>query len=116
MVQRLRARLDLGLGACVFLFLATSFAARPTQTDPDIVMRESMVTMARQLGVTCTHCHDPQNFKADQMRAHSVAREHMRVTAWLNGRDGLNGKPKIDCYTCHRGEAAPKPEKATAQK
>lgn len=116
MPQRRGIGLNLGFGACVVLFLTTSFAASPTQSDPDIVMRESMVLMARQLGVTCTHCHDPNNFKSNTMRTHALARDHMRVTAWLNSKDGLGGKPKVDCYTCHRGEAAPKPEKVPVKK
>lgn len=116
MVQMATKRSDWIVATCVSLFLTTSFAANSTQTDPDIVMRESMVVMARQLGVTCTHCHDPNNFKSSSMRTHTIAREHMRATAWLNTKDGLGGKPKVDCYTCHRGEVVPKPEKVAPKK
>ncbi|MCM2282657.1 MAG: hypothetical protein NDI61_12510 [Bdellovibrionaceae bacterium] len=116
MTQADRKRWLFGLATCVFLFFTTSIAASPTQTDPDIVMRESMVIMARQLGVTCTHCHDPKNFKSATMKTHQKAKEHMRVTAWLNSQNGLAGKPHIDCYTCHRGEPSPKPEKPTPKK
>jgi hypothetical protein len=89
------------------LFLATSFAAQQPELDPDLVMRESMVVMARQLGVTCTHCHDPNNFKTTSMRTYRVAKDHLRVTQVLNGKQGFGGKPRVDCYTCHRGEAVP---------
>ena len=113
----------LGLGAvlsssafvCGVLFFASSFAAQRTDVDPDLVMRESMVVMARQLGVTCTHCHDPNNFKSGTMRTHQIAKDHMRVVQVLNGKQGFNGKPRIDCYTCHRGEAVPAYREPTAK-
>jgi hypothetical protein len=29
----------------------------------------------------------------------------MRIVEALNGANGFGGKPKADCYLCHRGEA-----------
>jgi hypothetical protein len=72
-------------------------------------IREMMVSMSRQLGVTCTVCHNPQNFKSDKLPAFKVAKEHMKITQGLidMGMDGKRG-PKASCYMCHRGELKPK--------
>ncbi len=85
---------------------ATAWADK-TQPDPDTLTRESMVVIARQLGVTCTHCHDPSNFKSTQLPTHKIAQEHIRITNLLNSKEGFDGKPTVDCYSCHRGEASP---------
>lgn len=71
-------------------------------------MREVMVTMSRQLGVTCTACHNTENFKSDQNPSFKIAREHMKITQLLID-GGMNGKsgPKADCYMCHRGQLKP---------
>ncbi len=89
------------------LIVAATAWADQTQPDPDTLTRERMVVMARQLGVTCTHCHDPSNFKSAQLTTYKVAQEHIRITNLLNSKEGFNGKPTVDCYTCHRGEAQP---------
>jgi hypothetical protein len=71
-------------------------------------IRQSMIVISRQLGVTCTSCHKTDNFKSDEMKNFKVAREHMKITQLLidNGFDG-NKKPKADCYMCHRGKLVP---------
>jgi hypothetical protein len=71
-------------------------------------IREVMVTMSRQLGVTCTSCHNTDNFKSDKMNNFKVAREHMKLTQVLidNGMDGKKDA-KADCYMCHRGKLKP---------
>lgn len=71
-------------------------------------MREVMVTMSRQLGVTCTACHNTENFRSDKNPSFKIAREHMKITQLLID-GGMNGKtgPKADCYMCHRGELKP---------
>lgn len=81
----------------------------PVKSDGDIAIRQNMVQISEQLGVTCTHCHDPNNLKSDKMKTWKVAKEHIRVTELLNSKAGFGGHPKVDCYSCHRGEAIPKP-------
>lgn len=92
-----------------FLLLASAFAQTPSQVkSEEEVMRESMVSISRQLGVTCTACHNPENFKSDKKMEFRVAKEHMKITQGLidMGMDGKKG-PKATCYMCHRGELKP---------
>lgn len=71
-------------------------------------MRKVMRTWSRQLGVTCTTCHDSNNFKSDKLSTFKIGKEHMKLTQLLidNGMDGKRG-PKADCFMCHRGSLKP---------
>jgi hypothetical protein len=93
-----------------FVFSAQAFAQTPSKikSDEDL-MRESMVVISRQLGVNCTTCHNPENFRSDKKVEFKVAKEHMKLTQLLidSGMDGKKG-PKATCYMCHRGELKPK--------
>lgn len=72
--------------------------------DEDLAVRENMVSISRQLGVTCTYCHDINNFKFDKKETYAIAREHIRITTLLN-EQGFKGKPRVSCNLCHRGHA-----------
>jgi hypothetical protein len=80
-------------------------------------MREMMVTMSRQLGVTCNSCHNPENFRSDKKIEFRIAKEHMKLTQLLidSGMDGKKG-PKASCYMCHRGELKPPYQEPAALK
>lgn len=71
-------------------------------------IREEMIVISRELGVTCNACHNVQNFKADDKKSFKVGKEHMKLTQMLrdNGLDGKKG-PKATCYMCHRGKLVP---------
>ena len=71
-------------------------------------IREEMIVISRELGVTCNECHNVQNFKSDEKRTFKVSREHMKLTQMLkqNGFDGKKG-PTATCYMCHRGKLLP---------
>lgn len=71
-------------------------------------IREQMILISKQLGVTCNHCHNTDNFRSDKMPTFKVALEHMKLTQLLID-NGLNGRTaqKADCYMCHRGQAKP---------
>lgn len=71
-------------------------------------IREDMVRISAELGVTCTACHNSKNFKDDRLSTFKVAREHTKITQLLidRGFDGKNG-PKATCYMCHRGQLKP---------
>ncbi len=91
----------------VFLLIYTAFASETSlKKDADFQVRERMQVISRQLGVTCTHCHNLKNFKSDEKKSFKVARKHMEVLEWLNTK-GFAGNPKVDCYMCHRGKAQP---------
>lgn len=70
--------------------------------------REEMIVIARQLGVTCTECHNVQNFASDEKKTFKIAKDHMRIVATLkaNGFDGKKG-PEASCYMCHQGDLKP---------
>lgn len=72
-------------------------------------MRQAMIVMSRQLGVTCTVCHNTENFKSDEKMPFKVAKDHIKLTQLLidNGMDGKSGHPKADCFMCHRGALSP---------
>ena len=73
------------------------------------LMRDSMITMSRQLGVTCTTCHDQTNFRSAKKHEYQVAKNHMKTTQLLidSGFDGKERRPKADCFMCHRGKLKP---------
>lgn len=68
-------------------------------------IRHSMVTISRQLGVTCTECHNMKKLADDSLKSFQVAREHMKIVEILklNGMDGKKG-PEASCFMCHRGQ------------
>lgn len=73
----------------------------------------SMNGMGRSLGVSCRHCHIENHWAEEDKQAKHVARNMMRMTAALN--DSLipsyqwprDDKPRVSCFTCHRGHANP---------
>ena len=83
----------------------------PAKLKVDTVeYRELMTRISRQLGVTCTACHNTNNFQDDSKKEFLVARQHMRIVQSLidAGFNGQKGQPLADCYMCHRGELSPK--------
>jgi len=98
----------------LFALLTLAPSARAAETAKQIIsseehMRELMVEMSKQLGVTCTACHNTENFKSDRKDTFKIAKEHMKLTQLLidNGLDGKKER-KADCYMCHRGQLSPK--------
>ncbi len=71
-------------------------------------IREQMITISRELGVTCTECHKITNFTDGSKKSYKVGLEHMKLTQMLkeNGMDGKKG-PTATCYMCHRGKLMP---------
>ena len=90
----------------IVLGLSPASVTAKDANDPDLKIRESMVNISRQLGVTCTHCHDVHDFRKSDMPTHKMARSHLEIVAKLNeNASSLGGK--VDCYMCHRGIAKP---------
>lgn len=71
-------------------------------------IREQMITISRELGVTCTECHKVTNFADGSKKTFKVSLDHMKLTQMLkqNGMDGKKG-PEATCYMCHRGKLMP---------
>ncbi len=91
------------------LIVVFSWGQTPAKikTEEDII-RENMLSISRQLGVSCNVCHDSENFKSDKKVQFKIAKDHIRITQVLidSGMDGKKG-PKASCYMCHRGELNP---------
>ncbi|HEV2668152.1 MAG TPA: photosynthetic reaction center cytochrome c subunit family protein [Blastocatellia bacterium] len=58
------------------------------------------------LGVTCAHCHIPNQFEKDDKTAKQTARRMIEMTRALD-RSGFGDAQAVTCYTCHRGQARP---------
>lgn len=69
--------------------------------------REQMITISRQLGVTCTHCHDARNYRESTKKTFQVAKNHMEMVDMINERFKYSFSDKVDCYMCHKGQAKP---------
>lgn len=75
-----------------------------------------MRTFTAGLGVQCTYCHVQGNFASDENPKKEVARKMIRMAQKINA-EFPDGKMRVSCYTCHRGETEPKtaPEPRAAQ-
>jgi outer membrane lipoprotein-sorting protein len=62
--------------------------------------------MAGTLGVSCNHCHVPNQFAKDDKPAKQIARRHILMTRSLNDST-FAGQAVVNCATCHRGETRP---------
>jgi hypothetical protein len=72
------------------------------------------IAYARSLGVTCTHCHTPDRWEAEDKPQKQIARDMAAMMAKINSPELLRGvknlkspTPTINCTTCHRGETKP---------
>ena len=75
-----------------------------------------MRTFTAGLGVQCNYCHVEGNFASDDNPKKDATRQMIRLVQKIN-TDFPDGKLRVSCYTCHRGEAEPKtaPEAKPAQ-
>lgn len=69
--------------------------------------RDQMITISRQLGVTCTHCHDTKNYRDASKRTHQIAKAHMEMVDMINEKYKQSFSEKVDCYMCHKGVVKP---------
>ncbi|MBX9603030.1 MAG: c-type cytochrome [Bryobacteraceae bacterium] len=69
---------------------------------------------AKSLGVTCTHCHNPEDWSSDEKTPKKIAREMSDMSRTLN--EQLRGiallkdrtpPVTVNCTTCHRGATKP---------
>ena len=85
----------------LFAFSQSATVIKVTESQ----IREQMLQITKELGVSCAECHDVKNFKSDSLPNHRVAKEHMKWVDLLrdNGMNGRNA-PEASCYMCHRGQ------------
>ena len=75
-------------------------------------MKTYMKSIAKDLGVKCSHCHnmDDKSIDTDEK---DIAREMMKLTRYLNDllntqfKDSANHKTYVSCWTCHYGKLEP---------
>lgn len=85
-------------------------------------LRNTMVSFSRSLGVRCTFCHVGEegaplstfDFASDARPHKEIARGMLRMVQRLNGQDlpamvgeSESGRPRVTCFTCHRGSEHP---------
>ena len=66
-----------------------------------------MHTFTAGLGVQCIYCHVQGNYASDENPKKEVARQMIKMSQVINA-NFPDGKMRVTCYTCHRGEAEPK--------
>lgn len=59
------------------------------------------------LGVKCDACHVQGNFASDEKPMKNTARMMIVMAQDINGKFP-DGKVRVTCYTCHRGDEEPK--------
>jgi len=108
-------RLSWRLGAVGLMNFLAAGAVTVSAQAPPRRPRVDMQTVADSLGVQCEYCHTPgQVTEAGRPRL-EVAREMIDMMIDLNTRvQFVSGKSatdavKVDCATCHRGVAVPRP-------
>lgn len=82
----------------------------------DIAKKELVDTMKAftfALGTRCWYCHDGEgddlstyDFPADVKEAKEIARRHVEMTGEINA-EYFDGKPAVNCMTCHQGQTKP---------
>ena len=78
--------------------------------------QEEMNLIVQGLGVTCGTCHVRGNFASEDKPQKQTARKMLEMVKAINKANFPDYKPKdgesvlgrVTCYTCHRGETAPK--------
>jgi len=83
----------------------TNLKVLKVTTGPEV--GQIMRTFTAGLGVQCIYCHVQGNFAIDENPKKEVARQMIKMTQQIN-TNFPDGKMRVTCYTCHRGEAEPK--------
>lgn len=91
----------------IFIISIHSYSQTPEklkQTEEEL--RQQMITISRQLGVTCTECHNIKNFKDDSKKSFKISLKHLKMVELLklNGLSGNNSEPEASCFMCHKGK------------
>lgn len=73
-------------------------------------MGKVMNMMSASLGVDCKFCHTSNDgdYEKEGIEHKDTARQMLKMTFELN-KNFFNGRPEINCNTCHKGIAHPQP-------
>jgi hypothetical protein len=58
------------------------------------------------LGTECEHCHFEPDFAKDGKKPKETARAMIKMVMDIN-KNTFDGKPVVQCYTCHQGHVTP---------
>ncbi len=72
---------------------------------PASELRPTMSFIASSLGVRCNFCH-AQPFSADIKPQKKIARRMIEMVFAIN-KSTFNGRPEVNCFTCHQGRPEP---------
>ena len=92
-------------------------AFKNIQSLKGVTAGQLMATMGnftRSLGVECNFCHVPGAFEKDDKQNKITARKMLAMTGVV-AKEYFNGRPRINCYVCHRGRHEPVNMPATPQ-
>ncbi len=71
------------------------------------------IGFSQSLGVSCTHCHVPNQWESDEKSTKRTARAMSQMVSTIN-KDLLSSiaelkseNPVVNCTTCHRGQVKP---------
>ncbi|MEN0058589.1 MAG: hypothetical protein AAGB31_07125 [Bdellovibrio sp.] len=100
----------------ILFILSSLFIVQPSAHSESVTqfmtkeekIRQEMIVISRELGVTCAECHNVQNFRDNSKKNFKISKDHMKLTQMLKD-NGFNGKggPAATCYMCHRGKLKP---------
>ena len=111
------------LFAGLFFFQTTQLAQTQVETAgqkfksikvlndmPADQMGKVMNMMAASLGVSCSFCHasNDADYEKEGNEHKDTARKMMKMTFDLN-KANFNGRPEINCNSCHNGKSHPQP-------
>ena len=73
-------------------------------------MGKVMNMMAASLGVNCKFCHaaNDADFEKEGFEHKDMARQMLKMTFEMN-RNYFEGRPEINCNSCHQGKSHPQP-------
>lgn len=73
-------------------------------------MGKVMNMMSSSLGVDCKFCHasNDSDYEKEGFEHKDMARQMLKMTFELN-KNYFNGRPEINCNTCHKGISHPQP-------
>jgi hypothetical protein len=94
--------------------------ARPAQEPKNLKIlkpeevRAKMHSFTVGLGVNCGFCHVQGDMASDENPHKVIARRMIAMTRQANGTFP-DGKERVTCYTCHRGQQEPLSEPSAQQ-
>jgi hypothetical protein len=73
--------------------------------DSSLALQMGVFTAS--LGVGCAHCHDPNNWGADDNPMKAVGRRMRGMVGGINKHFAGVKNPEIGCMACHQGKPKP---------